>query len=235
MVAGVLAAIVAGVYVRNALARQAGSEKGAARRFRLRSSSVRTSFRIRKWKASGRSIRCARRGRRNSRKAAGTSSKMFPSACTDKRASAMTSFARAPVILFRTPGKSLARGKFRSRCRQVALLRANAIQVSTSGISFDQRSGEARTDKTVTFRWPGGEGSALGVDYDSNDGTLSLERNVDVTTTGSSAPLPGKTEGVPGKVRTLDRRQPGISPRIADGSGRGERSRAADYRRPYRR
>src|ERR1019366_305734 len=33
----------------------------------------------------------------------------------------------------------------------------SAIRVVTSGVSFDQHTGEARTDKPVTFRWPDGE------------------------------------------------------------------------------
>src|SRR4029077_11859905 len=45
---------------------------------------------------------------------------------------------------------------------------ANAIQVATSAVSFDRDSGEARTDMPVTFRWPTGEGRAVGVSYDSD-------------------------------------------------------------------
>jgi lipopolysaccharide export system protein LptA len=55
---------------------------------------------------------------------------------------------------------------------------AKPIRVLTSGVSFDRDSGLARTDKPVTFRWPAGEGRAIGVQYDSNQGTLQLEHNV---------------------------------------------------------
>src|ERR1700730_3239088 len=58
---------------------------------------------------------------------------------------------------------------------------AKAIQAVTSGISFDRASGLARTDKAVTFRWPAGEGRAVGVQYDSNDGTLHLDHSVEMT------------------------------------------------------
>src|SRR4029077_1088484 len=61
--------------------------------------------------------------------------------------------------------------------------KANAIQVVTSGVSFDRQSGLARTDKPVTFRWPAGEGSAVGVQYNSNDGTLHLDHSVEMTIT----------------------------------------------------
>jgi LPS export ABC transporter protein LptC len=70
---------------------------------------------------------------------------------------------------------------------------ANAIQVLTSGVSFDQHTGQARTDKPVTFRWPAGEGRAIGVRYDSNNGTLYLERDVEMTMMASSLGLPEKT------------------------------------------
>jgi LPS export ABC transporter protein LptC len=60
---------------------------------------------------------------------------------------------------------------------------AQAMHVATSGVSFDRDSGVARTDKPVTFEWPGGEGRAVGVQYDSNDGTLHLDRSVELTLT----------------------------------------------------
>jgi lipopolysaccharide export system protein LptA len=71
---------------------------------------------------------------------------------------------------------------------------AKAIQVTTSGVSFDRDSGVARTDKPVTFRWPAGEGRAVGVQYDSNSGTLRLERNVELTSAVSSPAVSQQTE-----------------------------------------
>jgi len=63
---------------------------------------------------------------------------------------------------------------------------ANAIQVTTSGVSFDRDSGTARTDQPVTFRWPAGHGRAVGVTYDSNSGTLNLTRDVDLNLSPST-------------------------------------------------
>lgn len=77
---------------------------------------------------------------------------------------------------------------------------ANAIQVVTSGVTFDRNSGEARTDKPVTFQWPAGEGSAVGVRYDSNSGALRLQQSVEMNLSASSAPHPEKTEGLPEKM-----------------------------------
>jgi LPS export ABC transporter protein LptC len=57
---------------------------------------------------------------------------------------------------------------------------AKPIQVMTSGVSFDRDSGLARTEKPVTFRWPEGEGRAVGVQYDSNEGTLRFDRSVEL-------------------------------------------------------
>ena len=74
---------------------------------------------------------------------------------------------------------------------------ANAIQVVTSGVSFDQKSGQARTDKQLTFHWPAGDGRAVGAHYDSNDGTMYLEREVGLTMSTSPSALPEKSKTVP--------------------------------------
>jgi len=77
---------------------------------------------------------------------------------------------------------------------------ANSIQVATSAVTFDRDSGEARTDKPVTFHWPTGEGRAVGVSYDSNGGTLRLQQSVELNLAPSPASLPGKIEGTGEKV-----------------------------------
>ncbi len=79
---------------------------------------------------------------------------------------------------------------------------ANAIKVETSSLTFDRDSGEARTDKPVKFYWPAGEGRAVGVTYDSNSGTLRLLRNVELNISTSTAPaaISEKTASVPEKL-----------------------------------
>ena len=57
---------------------------------------------------------------------------------------------------------------------------SSAIQVKTSAVTFDRDSGEARTSKPVVFKWPGGEGSSMGMNYDSNSGTLRLAHSVEL-------------------------------------------------------
>jgi lipopolysaccharide export system protein LptA len=64
---------------------------------------------------------------------------------------------------------------------------AKPVQVTTSGVSFDRESGQAKTDKPVTFRWPAGEGSAVGMQYDSNNGILRLDRSVELSSSLSSS------------------------------------------------
>jgi LPS export ABC transporter protein LptC len=76
----------------------------------------------------------------------------------------------------------------------------NAIQVATSAVTFDRDSGEAQTDKPVTFRWPAGEGRAVGVSYDSNSGTLRLHQGVELNLSLSSSNTPEKTEATGEKI-----------------------------------
>jgi len=76
---------------------------------------------------------------------------------------------------------------------------ANAIQVATSAVTFDRDSGEAGTDKQVTFRWPDGDGRAVGVSYDSSSGTLRLKRSVDLNLSAPSADVHDHTEAASDK------------------------------------
>jgi LPS export ABC transporter protein LptC len=75
---------------------------------------------------------------------------------------------------------------------------AKPIRVLTSGVSFDRDSGVARTDKSVTFRWPAGEGRAVGVQYDSNQGTLHLEHNVELSLAPATPKSGSPAESVAG-------------------------------------
>lgn len=60
------------------------------------------------------------------------------------------------------------------------------IEVTTSAVTFDRASGQAQTDKPVKFHWPGGDGRAVGVNYDSNTGTLRLLHGVQLDLSPSS-------------------------------------------------
>ncbi len=69
------------------------------------------------------------------------------------------------------------------------------IHVSTRNVSFDRDSGEAHTDQPVTFRFPYGEGRAVGLSYRSRDGVIHLRRNVALTLAQSPAAEPVRVTG----------------------------------------
>lgn len=71
---------------------------------------------------------------------------------------------------------------------------ANAIKVATSAVTFERDSGEARTDRPVTFRWPGGEGYAVGLSYVSGIGTLRLRKGVELSLYPSPPAPPAKAD-----------------------------------------
>jgi LPS export ABC transporter protein LptC len=65
--------------------------------------------------------------------------------------------------------------------RDPAAARALATRVETHGVRFDRASGIAQTDQQVTFAFPNGNGDAVGMEYESEAGTLRLRRNVRLT------------------------------------------------------
>ncbi len=77
------------------------------------------------------------------------------------------------------------------------------VHVVTRGVTFDRNSGDAVTDQPVDFKFPGGEGRAIGANYTSGDGVLKMRRDIHMKLTppvakGSSAkaaPLPIEVDG----------------------------------------
>jgi lipopolysaccharide export system protein LptA len=63
-----------------------------------------------------------------------------------------------------------------------------AGHVETRNVTFDQASGTARTSERVTFAFPEGSGEAMGVEYNSQLGTMKLLRDVQMTLIDSSGP-----------------------------------------------
>ena len=55
---------------------------------------------------------------------------------------------------------------------------AQTVHVETRGVTFDRGSGEAQTDQPVKFAFPDGSGEAVGVEYNSEEGVLHLQREV---------------------------------------------------------
>jgi lipopolysaccharide export system protein LptA len=66
------------------------------------------------------------------------------------------------------------------------------IEVTTKNLSFNRETGEASTPEAVQFRFPEGQGKAVGVAYDSRNATVRLLHDVEVTMAGSE-----KTNGLP--------------------------------------
>ncbi|MDQ1405820.1 MAG: lipopolysaccharide export system protein LptA [Acidobacteriaceae bacterium] len=60
--------------------------------------------------------------------------------------------------------------------------------VETRNVTFDQSSGTAHTSERVTFKFPEGSGEAMGVEYNSQLGTMKLLRDVKMTLIQSRGP-----------------------------------------------
>jgi len=52
------------------------------------------------------------------------------------------------------------------------------MKIETRGVSFNRTSGEATTDENVRFSFANGRGEAVGAEYNSEEGTLRLQRDV---------------------------------------------------------
>ena len=61
------------------------------------------------------------------------------------------------------------------------------VHVATRAVTFDRTKGEAISDQPVTFSFPEGQGRAIGVQYNSDEGTMRLLRNVQFTLTPATA------------------------------------------------
>ncbi len=55
---------------------------------------------------------------------------------------------------------------------------AKHVQVQTSGVSYDTKTGKASTDKAAVFTFPSGNGKAIGADYDPNTRVLHMKSAV---------------------------------------------------------
>lgn len=61
------------------------------------------------------------------------------------------------------------------------------IRVVTSNLSFDRQTGEARSAEPVAFRFPFGQGRAVGVNYSSNEAAVRLLGDVQMTLNQAAA------------------------------------------------
>ena len=64
----------------------------------------------------------------------------------------------------------------------------NTIHVKTSGLVFDQRTGQADTSQHTEFEFPKASGSSTGAHYNSKTGVLVLDSQVELTTMANDSP-----------------------------------------------
>jgi lipopolysaccharide export system protein LptA len=57
---------------------------------------------------------------------------------------------------------------------------ASVVHIATRGVEFDRDTGNATTEQSVEFKFPGGEGRAVGVEYSAAEGLLELKRAVEL-------------------------------------------------------
>jgi lipopolysaccharide export system protein LptA len=69
------------------------------------------------------------------------------------------------------------------------------IHVKTSGLAFDEKSGVVTTAQRVDFSMAQGSGSSMGASYDSQQGFLVLDRDVELTAQPTSAGGRGSGSG----------------------------------------
>jgi lipopolysaccharide export system protein LptA len=63
----------------------------------------------------------------------------------------------------------------------------NPIHLETSGLIFNQKTGDAHTRERVDFRLPQGSGSAVGVNYVAKSNVLTLQSQVNLVFSGRTA------------------------------------------------
>jgi lipopolysaccharide export system protein LptA len=63
------------------------------------------------------------------------------------------------------------------------------VHAETSGLVFNQKTGEANTDAPVTFSVADAQGTAVGASYDANEGVLILQKDIHFTAELTKGPL----------------------------------------------
>ena len=105
----------------------------------------------------------------------------------------------------------------------------NPIHLKTSGLVFNQKTGNAYTNQRVDFRVPQATGSAMGVNYVAKGNVLTLESQVEVLLTGAYATRLTAVHG----VITKDPRQVVLDhPRMLRAEDKLEAEKAELFLRP---
>jgi LPS export ABC transporter protein LptC len=72
-------------------------------------------------------------------------------------------------------------------------------RVETRGVTFDRNSGIAHTDQRLIFAFPEGSGDATGMQYNSDEGTLRLQKDVRLKLIQPATTNPAKGKQLSGK------------------------------------
>jgi lipopolysaccharide export system protein LptA len=105
----------------------------------------------------------------------------------------------------------------------------NPIHLKTTGLVFNQKTGNASTKDKVEFRIPQASGSAVGIDYAANTSILTLQSQVNIAFSGPTAARVTAVRGAIEKnphVVTLE------SPHLQSGLRRSEAEHATLFLRP---
>ncbi len=103
------------------------------------------------------------------------------------------------------------------------------IHVETSGLVFDQKSGVASTKERVTFSTGEGRGSSTGATYNSDAGTLVLDRDVEMNAQRGSNPV-----AIRAAHAEFDRNRQVCHLRAATADSRGDQAQAAEAQVTFR-
>ncbi len=87
------------------------------------------------------------------------------------------------------PGPSPGAGKDAAGDADTAQAEKSTIHVKTSGVTFNQNTGLASTDKYLEFHFAKAAGNAMGASYDSKVGELVLNSAVQLTSSTNGEPL----------------------------------------------
>jgi lipopolysaccharide export system protein LptA len=105
----------------------------------------------------------------------------------------------------------------------------NPIHLKTSGLVFNQKTGNAYTTQRVEFRVPQATGSALGVNYEAKQNTLTLLSNVEMQLSG---PNPAQVTASRGTIKRDPRQFVLDQPRITRTAQHFETKQATLFLRP---
>jgi lipopolysaccharide export system protein LptA len=105
----------------------------------------------------------------------------------------------------------------------------NPIHLKTSGLVFNQKSGDAYTKEKAEFRIPEANGTAVGVSYVAKTNVLTLQSQVDINFTGSA---PAKLIAVHGAITKYPRAVLLDQPRLQSANQRAQADQATLFLRP---